>query len=111
MIFKHLSRFLGSIQKTVILIINLKSLDFLHRRSSKEYINNVFSMFSLYKPNPFRYNPQGLSSHKPAPVYHSAPPRGCAPAMFWMLWMVDFMENPQQKMDDEIGYPHVWKSP
>jgi hypothetical protein len=39
MIFRHLSRFLGSIQKTRILIINLKSLDFLHRRSSEVYIN------------------------------------------------------------------------
>ena len=39
MIFRHLSRFLGSIQKTVILIINLKSLDFLHRRSSEVYID------------------------------------------------------------------------
>ena len=35
MIFRHLSRFLGSIQKTIILIINLKSLDFLHLRSSE----------------------------------------------------------------------------
>ena len=36
MIFRHLSRFLGSIQKTVIMIINLKSLFFLHRRSSED---------------------------------------------------------------------------
>ena len=33
--FRHLNRFLVSIKKTVILVINLKSLDFLHRRSSE----------------------------------------------------------------------------
>ena len=67
-IFRHLNRFLVSIKKTVILVINLKSLDFF---ASKEF-RGIYLSTNNHRSNPWRF-PKGLPPRTVEPLAADAP--------------------------------------